>query len=247
MTFESEVETLRGKNTDEWTDEDSKLLDKVMELREIQKNAKLKAIQEFYIQKERIKIKLKENELIFSKDYEEMEELTAKLKESKKDHDPKYALFITINPAVNDTSVYQELDKKVKKCLSKYWITDYCYCYEQRSDDAKSIHGFHCHILLTRGAHKPSHCEREIRSTFGSLVGIPSKHINIQYKRKDWISDKISYMLGNKTGDGKDKKSEVDKIMRKNLGIEEIYRSGYDNYFLNYSTHAQRSEVLQKA
>ncbi len=237
MTFETEVKALRGKK-DEWTLADNQIFDKYMELEDIKKTAKFKAIQEFYIQKERIKIKLKENELIFSKDYEEMEELSTKLKDLKKEQDPKYALFITINPAVNDTSVYQELDQKVKKCISKYWVSDYCYCYEQRSDDCKSIHGFHCHILLTRGAHKPSHCEREVRSTFGSMVGIPSKHINIQYKRKEWIPDKISYMLGNKTGDGKDKKSEVDKIMRKDLGIKEIYRSGYDNYFLNYNTDA---------
>ena len=116
------------------------------------------------------------------------------------------------------------MDKLVKKCLSKYWITDYAYCYEQRSDNADDIHGLHAHILLTRNL-KPSHCKREIQSTFKSIVGIPDKHINIQFKKKEWIPDKINYMLGNKTGEGKEPKTEVDKLMRKTLGIEDIYYS----------------------
>ncbi len=196
---------------------------------------KLKAIdkaeEEFYVKKERLKIKLRLNSNIPECEYEEMDKLLATQKEKKKEDDPNYALFITVSPKDNLLTDFKSLDDKVQKCLSKYWITDYAYCYEQRSDDPENIHGLHTHILLTRNL-KPSHSKREVQSTFKTIVGIPDKHINIQFKKKEWIKDKIDYMLGNKTGEGKDKKTEIDKIMRQTLGIETIYYSKNCGYLL---------------
>lgn len=182
------------------------------------------AEQEFYFKKERIKIQLELNSSISKEDYQEMESLQEQLSQKKKQKDPKYAAFITISPKKNTLDGFQELDKLVKKCLSKYWVTNYAYCYEQRSADENNIHGLHCHILLIRGI-KPSHMEREIRNTFKNIVGIPNKHIDIQYKRKEWIHDKLEYMKGNKTGDGKDQKVKIDLKMREILKIEPIYFS----------------------
>lgn len=188
------------------------------------------AEKEFYLRKERLKIQLRINTSIPKSEYEEMDKLLATQKEKNKENDPNFAVFITINPKNNKLSDFKALKDKVEKCITKYWVTDYCYCYEQRSDDQTNIHGLHAHILLTRNL-KPSHIKREIQSTFKTIVGIPDKHINIQYKKKDWIPDKIEYMTGTKTGDGKDTKQIIDKIMRKTLGIEDIYKNDNCGYF----------------
>lgn len=190
----------------------------------IKEKAKLKAEEEFYLKQERAKIKLGLNKSIPEFEIKESEDLEAKLKELKKNNDPKYGVFITVNPKMNTLQGFKELNEKVRKCISKVWVTDYCYCYEQRSADKDNVNGLHVHILLKRGI-KPSHTEREVRSCFKTLVGIPSKHIDIQYKRKDWFQDKIDYMKGNKTGEGKIEKTIVDTHMRQLLEIEDLYSS----------------------
>lgn len=183
-----------------------------------------RAKKNFYLKKETLKIQLRMNPDIPECDYNEMQELQQKQRELKKELDPKYAGFITVNPKGNTLENFDQLKKQVEKCISKYWVNEYCYCYEQRSDSEEDIKGIHCHILLKRNI-KPSHFEREIRNTFKNLVQIPSKHIDIQYKKKEWLKDKVEYMKGNKTGEGKDLKVKVDKIMRSKLGIEELYYS----------------------
>jgi len=234
-TLEEKIKTLRGKNAQEWNDLDHIYFDNYQNLEKLKKEAEQNAIKEFFLQKERLKIKAGLNKTIFQADIEEMDTLKTILQDQKRSADPKYALFVTINPKDNELSGYEELNKRVEKCLAKYWITEYAYCYEQRSTDAESIHGLHTHILITRGTHKPSHCEREIRSTFSPLCG-NSKHINIQYKKKEWINDKLEYMLGNKTGTDtngseKDLKIPIDIIMREKLNIQPIVYRGYEDFF----------------
>ncbi len=223
-SLEQHIDLLKDKDED-WNDHDHIHFRSWEELQNIKKEAKKLALKEYYLSHERLRIKAGKNTIIPIADIKEMEEFRNIIKEQKKSDDPKYAAFITVNPKINDTSGYIELNKKVEKCVAKFWVTDYAYCYEQRSTDSKSIHGLHTHILLTRGSHKPSHCEREIQSTFGPLCG-NSKHINIQWKKKEWLKDKISYMLGDKTGDGKDLKIPIDNIMRESLGIEKIKYRG---------------------
>lgn len=142
-----------------------------------------------------------------------------KIKEAKEDGDSKYFAFVTVNPEHNKCEDYEALNTLVEKCVSKYWVTQYAYCYEQRSDNANDIFGLHSHIILIRAGKRPSELEREVRSTFSKCVGIPKLHINIQWKRKSWLKDKVDYMKGLKTGDGKDTKVDIDKVMRKQLDI----------------------------
>lgn len=143
----------------------------------------------------------------------------SKVKESKDDRDSKYFAFITINPEHNKCEDYQALNTLMVKCVAKYWVTEYAYCYEQRSDSADNIFGLHSHMILIRAGKRPSELEREVRSTFSKCVGIPALHINIQWKKKSWLQDKVDYMKGLKTGEGKDTKVEIDKVMRKHLVI----------------------------
>lgn len=199
------------------------VIKKALAYEQFKEIANIRAQEEFYIKKERLKIKLRLNKNIPSYEYDEMEELIKQSKELKKNDDLKYAAFITINPKLNLIDDFEQLSKFVHKCLSKHWVNEYAYCYEQRSQDEENIHGLHVHILLTRHT-KPSHLEREVRSTFNSIIGHP-KHIDIKYKKKEWINDKLDYMSGKKTDEGKPEKVVVDKLMRQTLGIEDIYYS----------------------
>lgn len=190
----------------------------------LSENASTKAEEEFYLKLERMRIQLKRNSNIYDQDYELYEKLSNELKEKNKTSDPKFAGFITINPKTNDPTIIPELLKLCEKCVQKYWVSKYAYVIEQRSDDPANISGVHAHLLIQRDI-KPSHFEREVRSTFKKLVGIPSKHIHISWKRKDWVNDKLEYMKGNKTGEGKDLKIPVDVYMRERYDIKTMYES----------------------
>lgn len=204
-----------------------RLCEKFQDLRAIQEDAEKAAIKEFYLKIHRKKIKLKLQPLIPTSAYEENEQLDKAMAIVDADDDDKYSCFVTVNPQKNDITDFDALRIKTERCVAKRWVTQYQYCYEQRSTEAEKIHGLHCHLLLLRTI-RPSHMEREIRSTFASLVGIPSKHIHISWKRKKWVQDKLDYMAGKKTGVASDdvKKSDktpIDTVMREKLGIEAIY------------------------
>jgi len=197
-----------------------------MEMREA---AQKSAERDFYQQLYRMQIKAGMSKNIPEKHLEEFNNLKQITQNQKQDTSKKYAMFITVSPRDNLLSGFPELKKCVEKCLQKYWIKDYAYCYEQRSDDPNNIHGIHAHLLITRGSQKPSHAEREIRSSFKRIVGIPALHINIQYKKKDWLPEKVQeYMSGqktglNKNGQPKELACKVDKIFRSQVGVEDLY------------------------
>ncbi len=197
------------------------------ELRVIQVEAEKAAIKDFYVKLQRKRIKLKQQALIPESAYEEDAVLTEQLAKKNGDDDDKYCAFITVNPAKNKLEDFEQLRIKTERCVAKRWVTEYQYCYEQRATDPENIHGLHLHLLMLRTI-RPSHMEREIRSTFKSLVGIPEKHIHISWKRKKWVQDKLDYMAGLKTGVASDDvkkadKTPVDKVMREKLGINDIY------------------------
>ncbi|AXQ66379.1 MAG: putative replicase [Cressdnaviricota sp.] len=187
------------------------------------------ATKDFYTQLYRMQIKAGLSKNIPEEHLQEFRELKELQKNNQQDTSKKYAMFITVSPKDNRLSGFPELQKCVEKCIQKYWIKEYAYCYEQRSHDPDDIHGIHAHIMITRGSQKPSHAEREVRSSFKRIVGIPALHINIQWKKKEWVPDKIQeYMSGNKTGLNKNGQPKeiacsVDKYFRKIVGVEDLY------------------------
>ncbi len=205
----------------------NEMADTFQELRHIQKDAEKTAIKEFYLKIHRKKIKLKMQPLIPDSAYAEDDELTKQLAVADADDDDKYCAFVTVNPQHNNLGDFDALRIKTERCVAKRWVTQYQYCYEQRSTDAAKISGLHVHLLILRTI-RPSHMEREIRSTFASLVGIPKKHIHISWKKKKWVQDKLDYMAGLKTGVASDDvkkcdKTPIDTIMREKLNIKPIY------------------------
>lgn len=134
-------------------------------------------------------------------------------------------LFVTINPKKEI-----KLDRFltiIKKLSSRAFVDEYMYVIEQRGSDEKEIgKGIHCHILIKRDLnYKPSKCCKYLKNGCKKIVGnIQNDHqVNIKIIGEDFAKDKIEYMVGEKTGEGKDKKQQMDKIFRKNNKLEKYY------------------------
>lgn len=184
--------------------------------------AKNKAEEEFYLKQERLKIQLGFNASIPDYEYAEMERLQELQSKKKQDSSPNYCVFVTVSPQNGSFNGFEDLRSRVEKCVQKYWITEYAYCFEQRKEEIlepdNPLQGLHSHILIKKNSMTPKHIIREITSTFKSKDYVA--RLDFKWKKKEWIPDKIAYMQGEKTGEGKLEKTLVDKTMRQTLGIE---------------------------
>ncbi len=160
------------------------------------------------------------------KEYEQS--VKVKLKEkTAKEHNNAF-VFITINP--NDTTTLTQLQEKVEKFVNRNMFSAYRYVYEQRGSTEKDMgHGFHAHILLKRNLdYKPSKIALNTKNTFKGITNVDNpKILNIQHIGHDFAQDKDEYMTGVKTGEGKDKKQEIDKIFRKKNNLESVYGESF--------------------
>ena len=134
-----------------------------------------------------------------------------------KNHNNGY-VFITINPR-SDVKL-QDFRDKVDKFVNRNMFTQYRYVYEQRSDTEEDMgKGFHAHILLKRNLdYKPSKVILNTKNTFKGITKVDNPQIlNIQIIGADFAMDKDEYITGVKTGEGKDKKQEIDILWRKGM------------------------------
>lgn len=156
------------------------------------------------------------------KEYEQS--VKVKLKEkTAKDHNNAF-VFITINP--NEATTLTQLQDKVEKFVNRNMFSSYRYVYEQRGSTEKNMgQGFHAHILLKRNLdYKPSKIALNTKNTFKGITNVDNPQIlNIQHIGHDFAKDKDEYMTGVKTGEGKDKKQEIDKLFRKKNNLESVY------------------------
>jgi len=148
----------------------------------------------------------------------------------KKNIDNKFGnvLFITINPRPDiELSTFI---KTMNKFISKIWIEDYIYVYEQRgTTEQESGKGFHAHILLWKPDNKKSHeVIRETKNTFKNICSIDNPSIlNIKNCKEEDIEKRKNYMLGTKDINAdptKQVKQEIDLIWRKRVNIENYYQ-----------------------
>lgn len=226
-----------NKNTDDMSPEEIDSLCETVKRYEIRKSiAKNKAEEEFYLKQERLKIQLQLNASIPDYEYGVMADLLQKQQEKKQDASPNYCVFVTVSPKNGSFNGFNDLRQRVEKCVSKHWVTDYAYCYEQRKTEVldydNPLQGLHAHMLIKKNAMTPKHITREITSTLKSL-----KYeciIDFKWKKKEWIPDKIDYMRGNKDGEGKLEKTLVDKTMRTTLGITDIITFSEDSLWSQY-------------
>lgn len=147
-------------------------------------------------------------------------------------HNNRY-FFITINPP--PTINLEVLMKKVEKydqrviCVQNQWV------FEQRGTDISSAGtGVHCHMLVERNLnYKPCKFKDYTRNAFKCLFKkndhLNNSLLNIKACCNDFCKDKIEYMTGAKTGEGKQEKQDIDIYWREKKNIKPFYGSFSQN------------------
>lgn len=129
--------------------------------------------------------------------------------------DKHYAYFVTVCPP--DDVPLEKLKERIAKCLTKQWVEHCYYVYEQRGTEPGQYKGIHSHLLIKRGNKKPSHGVRELQNTFKPWI------IDIKGIPYAWYQDKLDYINGPKTGDGKAEKQKNDVCFRKYYKLQDLY------------------------
>lgn len=143
--------------------------------------------------------------------------------------------LITVNCDYNRVP-FPAFKKAVEKMVTKKWIEEYYYVYEQRGEDTvdKPIgHGYHVHCLIKRNDSKTrgSEIEREIQNTASKVCDAKNPQIcNFRrlLKPKD-VEHAWKYINGQKDVD--DDKSykmpalQCNPIWRSSNGLLELYKS----------------------
>lgn len=140
----------------------------------------------------------------------------------KKQSKRRRYIFVTVN--VKPGTTLEDLQSKMVKFISKKWVTDLVYTFEQRSEDINNVDGLHTHMLVYIPKKRPSEVNREIYSTFKHIVGT-KKSINVNYIPLEWVMDKLNYIAGNKE-EAKMAKVCVDRLWRAQNNLSDIYTHG---------------------
>ena len=155
------------------------------------------------------------------------QQLTLKKKQMvAEDHHNLY-LFVTISPK---TSVHlEEFTKTVEKLVKRQMFSAYAYAFEQRASTPEEVgKGFHVHILLRRNlSYKPSKIKKNMANTCKGLCDTNDNRVfNVQFIGTEFARDKMEYIRGGKTGDGKDQKMDMDIIFREKNNMPSLYENG---------------------
>lgn len=174
----------------------------------------------------------------FCKKEEDIEkERQDKLIEEKGYKDKTDYTFITINPE-NQSIGCNELKEEVDRIVQKTkWINEneYAYVIEQRSSNPTEYSGVHCHLLVHTKDKPNNEIRRELKNKVKHLVNLDEvKKFDIGKNRKGPLSilptsdptNRMKYMLDWKSDPDKHAKQIVDKEMRDNYGLDNIYFSG---------------------
>lgn len=150
---------------------------------------------------------------------------TIELKKIRHARDKKdYYGFFTFS--FREGTKLDEATKFINKVVSKSWMDEWYYTYEQRGEtNTEAGKGLHIHLLFKRVL-KPSHTNREIYNTFKHLTDIKESILfktAFKYYPKKFKEDKIDYMSGKKWDDDKHQKTIIDKYFRDINSLELLY------------------------
>lgn len=157
---------------------------------------------------------------------DKQEELKNQLKEKLANEHNNGYLFITINP--NDKTQIEYFLKKVIKFIHRNFSDEASAVIEQRGVNETELgKGFHAHIALKRNLnYRPSDIIKGAKNTFKDCCDTKnSALLNIQIIGKDFHKDKLEYINGIKTGEGKSDKQIMDRLYRKNNNIDIVYNA----------------------
>jgi len=151
-----------------------------------------------------------------------------------KEHNNGY-LFITINPkwttknalAPPNIDGVKNFEKHLIKFINRNFIDEAWAVLEQRGDTELTCGaGCHAHIELQRNLnYRPSDIIKGVKNTFKKYCNVNNPNLlTCQTHGEDYHKDKMEYIEGVKTGEGKDIKQEVDKTFRKKYNLSTIYK-----------------------
>lgn len=133
-------------------------------------------------------------------------------------------VFITVSP--KDEIPLGTFVKKMEKLAERSMFLKYTYVFEQRGDSLTTLgKGVHCHMIVKRNLnYKPNKVIRNVLNTTKSIAS--PKSVDIQFIGDEFKRDKLNYILGRKTGEGKQKKQDFDKIFRRKYNLASVYKTG---------------------
>lgn len=136
--------------------------------------------------------------------------------------------FITINPDTKKVNL-ETFRNKVDKLVNRNIFKAAKFVFEQRGQNATERgKGFHCHIIARRNLdYKPNKVTSNIKNSCKGLCNVEKEALlNIKWLHMDYVDDKIEYIEGTKTDEGKDVKQEQDTIFREENDIQKVYNLG---------------------
>ncbi len=213
------------------TAEDVKKIHAIREATELQfyKNKYLKLLN--------MKYELKDLGVQMAKVKDREDELKRQIKEKNAREHNNSHLFITINPKAiksfgkepPDITIHLEhFVKKVVKFINRNFCDEAYAVIEQRGSKETEIgKGYHAHIALKRNVdYRPSDIVKGAKNTFKDCCDTKKPELlNIRIHGEDFHKDKMEYIQGIKTGEGKDKKQEMDILFRKKYNLEIVYKN----------------------
>lgn len=144
---------------------------------------------------------------------------------------PLEYLFMTINP--KPSIPFEKFKGKVFKIFNTTLFSDYCAVFEQRGtiEQGDVGRGFHAHILFKRHLPldkglPPSNLKQKFRQSLMRYCDVKNTScLNLQFIGEDFAYDKLEYIKGLKTDQGKDLKQIADVVWRKQNNLETFYGS----------------------
>ncbi len=156
----------------------------------------------------------------------ENDELKMKLKEKIAKDNHNQFVFITINPKP-DVKFETFRDTCIKYCQRKMFSETWLVFEQRGSTEEEMGKGFHAHVEAIRNLeYKPSQIVRNTENTFKNIVDMKvKKHtLTIQHHGEDFHKDKLEYIEGVKTGEGKDEKQIMDIKFREKNNLNVCYK-----------------------
>ena len=136
-------------------------------------------------------------------------------------------IFLTINP--NPQITLLEFIRCMEKLMSKTWMTQYIYVFEQRGETLEEVgKGFHFHAIIEKPSNKSyQHMVRELSSGANKVCDTSNFHFyNLKNIDENEKERKIKYITDMKADPAKHLKQEMDIIFRKNNNLLSYYNVG---------------------
>lgn len=136
-------------------------------------------------------------------------------------------IFLTINP--NSHITFREFQKVMTKMMSKVWIKQYLYVFEQRGEGFLECgKGFHFHAIIKKQPSKSyQHMVRELSSSANKVCDTSNYHFfNLKNISEEEKERKIVYITGRKADTAKHLKQDMDVLFRQENNLLSYYNIG---------------------